>query len=168
MNKIQKSKKEKPEQEEEMKVAQAKYEKTLQQLHELMESFSEREEQLLDSLNLFADAEIAYYQKGSQILSTVTQSIHSRPRQPVKKFSVDSLRFRSDTASETSSLYLADNDSKELCTVSKTNSAEKLNSSFEKMAFNEKKVETKTPFPVAQEFPKGKVLQPEREQTKGL
>lgn len=77
-NKIQKSKKEKPEQEEEMKVAQAKYERTLEQIQDLMKSFAEREEQLLDSLACYAEAELVFFKKSAESLEKTLKIINAR------------------------------------------------------------------------------------------
>jgi myosin heavy subunit len=101
-NKLHKSKKEKPEQEEEVRVAQAKYEKTLQQIQELMDSFSEKEEQLLESLAVYAEAEFSFYSRSAANLKSILQLVESRPKasaaldMPVKSinYSADSLQSR--------------------------------------------------------------------------
>jgi hypothetical protein len=60
-NKLSKSKKEKPELEENVKITQQKYEEALQMLENLMVSVEEQEKGTLDPLIAFAEEQEAYY-----------------------------------------------------------------------------------------------------------
>lgn len=78
LNRYSKSKKEKPGLEEEMKIAQTKYNETLQDVEELMSTFAEREELLLDALVDFAHAQCFYFEKSSEGLKELREALSER------------------------------------------------------------------------------------------
>lgn len=66
LSKIQRSKKEKPELEEDMKIAQAKYEQTLDDIEQLMLTFEQKEESLIESLVHFSKQQSKYFDSCSK------------------------------------------------------------------------------------------------------
>ncbi|KNC96962.1 uncharacterized protein SPPG_07783 [Spizellomyces punctatus DAOM BR117] len=82
LNKVQKSRKEKPELEEETRAAQSKYEESLTDTtHKMIELNSNEEDQLEDLLN-FMDAEVTYHKKCLDIISGLQQTLADIPRNP--------------------------------------------------------------------------------------
>lgn len=69
VNRLQKSKKEKPEWDEEMRVSQTKYEETLADLEKIMISLNTREEEQLRELVSFLDAQFQYHSKVIEMLT---------------------------------------------------------------------------------------------------
>ncbi len=77
VNKLSKSKKEKPALEEEMKVAQAKYYETLKDMEAMMEGFAAQEELLLESLVTFARGQYEYFKNGLELLDGIDTFLKS-------------------------------------------------------------------------------------------
>ncbi|CAG8545051.1 27568_t:CDS:2, partial [Gigaspora margarita] len=69
LNKMQKSKKEKPELEEEMRAAKEKYEDTKEELHKKMATINDSEDQYIQELTAFLDSQIEYFKSSYDILS---------------------------------------------------------------------------------------------------
>ncbi|RKP25321.1 hypothetical protein SYNPS1DRAFT_22698 [Syncephalis pseudoplumigaleata] len=74
-NKVQKSKKERPELEEDMRAAQARYEEVMADTHNKMVSISELEEVQHRDLIDFVEAQLEYFRKGMEIMTKVQQSL---------------------------------------------------------------------------------------------
>lgn len=77
VNRLSKSKKEKPALEEEMKVAQAKYYETLKDMEVMMEGFAAQEELLLESLVTFARGQYEYFKNGVELLDGIDTFLRS-------------------------------------------------------------------------------------------
>ncbi len=75
-NKLNKSKKEKPQLEEEARAAQFKYEETYNDLLALMSHFGEREESLLGSLVEFAEIQAEYFKNASEVTARMIKTLH--------------------------------------------------------------------------------------------
>ncbi|CAG8643534.1 28289_t:CDS:2 [Dentiscutata erythropus] len=71
LSKMQKSKKEKPELEEEMRAAKEKYEDTKEELNKKMVTINESEDQYIQELTAFLDSQIEYFKNSCDILSTL-------------------------------------------------------------------------------------------------
>ncbi|RIA98630.1 hypothetical protein C1645_75958 [Glomus cerebriforme] len=71
LNKVQKSKKEKPELEEEMRAAKEKYEVTMEDINNKMFALSDSEDQHVQELTTFLDAQLEYFKTGYEILESV-------------------------------------------------------------------------------------------------
>ncbi|CAG8462253.1 10852_t:CDS:2 [Ambispora gerdemannii] len=114
LSKVQKSKKEKPELEEEMRAAKQKYEETIEDMSDKMTAVHESEGQYVQELTAFLDAELEFFKKGHEILSAVRKDwIESESkfvvrRTPARKNTQDSDRSRSDIEEEEKK---SDNDS---------------------------------------------------------
>ena len=78
LNRYNKSKKEKPGLEEEMKTAQKKYDETMQDVEELMSTFAEREELLLTSLLDFAQKQYFYFEKSCEGLKVLQEVLSEK------------------------------------------------------------------------------------------
>ncbi|KAF9426968.1 hypothetical protein BGZ94_005716 [Podila epigama] len=72
--KVQKAKKEKPEWEEEMQAAKAKYEETRENLLNLMAIINDTQDENVASLKAFYDAQLAYARKMVEILEGIPES----------------------------------------------------------------------------------------------
>lgn len=68
LNRNQKSKKEKPEWEEELRTAQMKYEETLSEIENVMISLNSQEDEQCENLIAFLDAQYEYHRNVSEIL----------------------------------------------------------------------------------------------------
>ncbi|KAL2911162.1 hypothetical protein HK105_209370 [Polyrhizophydium stewartii] len=82
LNKVQKSKKESPELEEETRVCQAKYEESLTSITEKMIDINTDTESDLQDILQLIDYELAFHQKAAQMLSELRESLADLPRQP--------------------------------------------------------------------------------------
>ncbi|CAG8676998.1 19533_t:CDS:2 [Racocetra fulgida] len=71
LNKMQKSKKEKPELEEEMRAAKEKYENTKEELHKKMITINESEDQYIQELTVLLDSQLEYFKSSYEILSNL-------------------------------------------------------------------------------------------------
>ncbi|RHZ47942.1 hypothetical protein Glove_564g51 [Diversispora epigaea] len=71
LNKVQKSKKEKPELEEELRAAKEKYDDTTDELCTKMQSINDSEDQYIQELTSFLDSQLEYYKKSYEILENV-------------------------------------------------------------------------------------------------
>ncbi|CAG8489510.1 7373_t:CDS:2 [Scutellospora calospora] len=69
LSKMQKSKKEKPELEEEMRNAKEKYEDSKEELHKKMRTINDSEDQYIQELTAFLDTQIEYFKNSYDILS---------------------------------------------------------------------------------------------------
>ncbi|KAI8057294.1 hypothetical protein BDF22DRAFT_670612 [Syncephalis plumigaleata] len=72
---VQKSKKERPELEEDMRAAQTRYEEVMADTHNKMVSISELEEVQHRDLIGFVEAQIEYFRKGLEVMAAVQQSL---------------------------------------------------------------------------------------------
>ncbi|KAF9898426.1 hypothetical protein BX616_004045, partial [Lobosporangium transversale] len=72
--KVQKAKKEKPEWEEEMQAAKAKYEETRENVLNLMTTINESQDDNLSSLKSYYDAQLAYARRVVEILEAIPES----------------------------------------------------------------------------------------------
>ncbi|CAG8544516.1 2447_t:CDS:2, partial [Acaulospora morrowiae] len=102
LNRVQKSKKEKPELEEELRASKEKYDETMEELYGKMQHINDSEEQYVQELTSFLDAQLEYYKKSFEILSGVkddwveSSSIKPKRRTPVRKTTSDSYNSHSD------------------------------------------------------------------------
>ncbi|CAG8483304.1 9483_t:CDS:2 [Acaulospora colombiana] len=71
LNRVQKSKKEKPELEEELRASKEKYDDTMEELHSKMQFINDSEDQYIQELTSFLDAQLEYYKKSYEILSGI-------------------------------------------------------------------------------------------------
>ncbi|KAI3643428.1 hypothetical protein MP228_012983 [Amoeboaphelidium protococcarum] len=78
VNRLQKSKKENPNLDEEMRAAQLKYEETLQELETLMISLNDKEQNQLDGLIQFLDAQYEYHQKAVDLLGECKRKLANK------------------------------------------------------------------------------------------
>lgn len=119
LNKMQKSKKEKPEYEEEVQASQLKYESSLQAYEDIMSSIQDKHSQLTFHVSQMMKAQKNYHQ---QCLSTVESAIDDLPqiteqlslndkRSSIASSSMQSLNnsfnYRSDKSSEKGSISLS-------------------------------------------------------------
>ncbi|CAG8469419.1 4229_t:CDS:2 [Paraglomus brasilianum] len=72
-NRVQKSKKEKPELEEEMQAAKQKYEETLEDLENKINTIFEHEEHSVKDVSSFLDAQFEFFKRGYEILAEVKE-----------------------------------------------------------------------------------------------
>ncbi|KAL7748572.1 hypothetical protein RI367_005983 [Sorochytrium milnesiophthora] len=75
LNRVQKSKKEKPEWEEEMRGAQHKYEETLQDIQQKMEMLAGNEEEHASALVSFVEAQMGYFQQSLAVLQQLQATL---------------------------------------------------------------------------------------------
>ncbi|CAJ0879947.1 10492_t:CDS:2 [Entrophospora sp. SA101] len=86
LNRVQKSKKEKPELEEEMRAAKEKYEDTMDDITNKMLKLDESEDQYLRELTAFLDAELDYHKTCYDILNDVKKDwVESPPKRNVRQ-----------------------------------------------------------------------------------
>ncbi|CAG8728382.1 9486_t:CDS:2, partial [Racocetra persica] len=102
LNKMQKSKKEKPELEEEMRAAKEKYENTKEELHKKMITINESEDQYIQELTVLLDSQLEYFKSSYEILSNLkkdwvqSSSTTSTRRSRTSKNKKDSNNSQSD------------------------------------------------------------------------
>ncbi|CAG8593983.1 8058_t:CDS:2 [Paraglomus occultum] len=72
-NRVQKSKKEKPEWEEEMQAAKQKYEETLEDLENKINTIFEHEDHSVKDVTSFLDAQFEFFKRGYEILAEVKE-----------------------------------------------------------------------------------------------
>ncbi|KAF9194671.1 hypothetical protein BGZ51_008602 [Haplosporangium sp. Z 767] len=77
LSKVQKAKKEKPEWEEEMQAAKAKYEETRENVLNIMNSIIESEDDDLNSLKSYYDAQLAFARRMVEILESIPEATFS-------------------------------------------------------------------------------------------
>ncbi|KAJ3175148.1 hypothetical protein HDU87_006383 [Geranomyces variabilis] len=80
LNKVHKSRKEKPELEEETRVAQAKYEESLTDTTAKMIELNSNEDEQLEDLLRFMDAEAEYHRKSLETITTLQRALAEIPR----------------------------------------------------------------------------------------
>ncbi|KAJ3150624.1 hypothetical protein HDU89_003032 [Geranomyces variabilis] len=80
LNKVHKSRKEKPELEEEARVAQAKYEESLTDTTAKMIELNSNEDEQLEDLLRFMDAEAEYHRKSLETITTLQKALAEIPR----------------------------------------------------------------------------------------
>ncbi|CAG8598993.1 21819_t:CDS:2 [Rhizophagus irregularis] len=106
LNKVQKSKKEKPELEEEMRAAKEKYEVTMEDINNKMFALNDSEDQHVQDLTTFLDAQLEYFKAAYEILESVKKDwVESsdkpssrRKRTPIRSSTIDSTNSNSDGA----------------------------------------------------------------------
>ncbi|CAG8457346.1 15836_t:CDS:2 [Funneliformis mosseae] len=98
LSKVQKSKKEKPELEEEMRAAKEKYEVVMEDINNKMHTLNESEDQYLQELTSFLDAQLEYFKTGHEILENIKKEWPTtrRKRVPVRSSTLDSTNSNSD------------------------------------------------------------------------
>ncbi|CAI2168120.1 5128_t:CDS:2 [Funneliformis geosporum] len=104
LTKVQKSKKEKPELEEEMRAAKEKYEVVMEDINNKMHALNESEDQYLQELTSFLDAQLEYFKTGHEILENIkkewvessNKSPSRRKRTLVRSSTIDSTNSNSD------------------------------------------------------------------------
>ncbi|GBB91795.1 hypothetical protein RclHR1_19190005 [Rhizophagus clarus] len=105
LNKVQKSKKEKPELEEEMRAAKEKYEVTMEDINNKMLALNDSEDQHVQDLTTFLEAQLEYFKAAYEILETVKKDwVESsdkpssrRKRTAVRSSTVDSNNSNSNS-----------------------------------------------------------------------
>ncbi|TPX61360.1 hypothetical protein PhCBS80983_g01146 [Powellomyces hirtus] len=80
LNKVHKSRKEKPELEEETRVAQAKYEESLTDTTSKMIELNSNEDEQLEDLLRFMDAEAEYHRKSLETIASLQRALADIPR----------------------------------------------------------------------------------------
>ncbi|ORY03015.1 BAR-domain-containing protein [Basidiobolus meristosporus CBS 931.73] len=78
LNSVQKSKKEKPELEEQMRAAEMKFNETMEDAYQRMANISDTEEHSLKDLHAFYDAQLAFFQRGVEVLSSIKDAFNER------------------------------------------------------------------------------------------
>ncbi|KAI9204039.1 uncharacterized protein BJ171DRAFT_582415 [Polychytrium aggregatum] len=94
LNKLQRSKKDIPHLEEEVRLAQAKYEESLENTSERMISLNSNEDEHMQQLLNYVDIEVGYYKKSLQIMEDLQRSLQSVPRSANPSQGTDSARYR--------------------------------------------------------------------------
>ncbi|KAI8817990.1 uncharacterized protein EV422DRAFT_570139 [Fimicolochytrium jonesii] len=100
LNKVHKSRKEKPELEEETRVAQMKYEESLTDATQKMIELNSNEDEQLENLLRFMDAEVEYHRRALESISSLQRNLADMPRNDTMSYRRPSLQRASTTNSD--------------------------------------------------------------------